>query len=78
VLQELLGVAIEDGQYNTVAGFVLDRIGHIPEAGESIEVGNYVLAVAEMDDLRIAAIEARPLPAARADGEAPRDAARER
>jgi putative hemolysin len=72
VLQELLGVPIEDGQYNTVAGFVLDRIGHIPEAGESIEVGDYVLAVAEMDDLRIAAVEARPLPP-RSDGDAPRE-----
>ena len=63
-LPELLGVPIEEGPYNTVAGYVLHCIGRIPAVGDSIEVGDYRLIVVEMDDLRIATIEARPLGAA--------------
>lgn len=59
-LPELLGVTPEPGQYHTVAGYVLDRIGHIPAVGEGIEVGDYRLTVVEMDGLRIAAVEASP------------------
>lgn len=62
VLPGLLGVTVEPGPYNTVAGFVLDRIGRIPEVGDAIEVAGYRLRVVEMDDLRIAAVEAEPLP----------------
>jgi putative hemolysin len=62
VLPGLLGVTVEPGPYNTVAGFVLDRIGRIPEVGDAIEVEGYRLRVVEMDDLRIAAVEAEPLP----------------
>lgn len=68
-LPELLGVAAESGQYHTVAGYVLDRIGRIPEVGESVEVGDYRLTVLEMDGLRIAAVEA--VPAAAASGPSP-------
>lgn len=66
VLPGLLGFVVEPGPYNTVAGFVLDRIGRIPQVGDSIEVAGYRLRVAEMDELRIAAVEAEPLNAARA------------
>jgi putative hemolysin len=65
VLPGLLGFEAEPGPYNTVAGFVLDRIGRIPEVGDEIEVPGYVLRVAEMDDLRIAVVEAEPLAATR-------------
>jgi CBS domain containing-hemolysin-like protein len=78
VLGELLGAPVEDGPYNTVAGFVLDRIGRIPEVGESVEVGAYALTVAEMDDLRIATVEARPLPARTDGGETATGTAQER
>jgi CBS domain containing-hemolysin-like protein len=61
-LPDLIGVSAEPGPYNTVAGFVLDRIGRIPEVGDAIEVGGYRLRVVEMDDLRIATVEAEPLP----------------
>jgi putative hemolysin len=61
-LPELLGVSPEPGQYHTVAGYVLDRIGRIPEVGESVELGDYRLTVVEMDGLRIATVEAGPRP----------------
>lgn len=61
VLAELLGVDVEDGPYNTVAGYVVDRIGHIPRVGDSADVGGYRLTVVELDDLRAAVVEATPL-----------------
>lgn len=70
VLPGLLGFEVEPGPYNTVAGFILDRIGRIPEVGEAIEVAGYRLRVVEMDDLRIATVEAEPLSAPRAAQEA--------
>jgi CBS domain containing-hemolysin-like protein len=59
-LPELLGVTAEPGQYHTVAGYLLDRIGRIPEVGESVDLGDYRLTVVEMDGLRIATVEAVP------------------
>ncbi|MFN8585445.1 MAG: hemolysin family protein [Dehalococcoidia bacterium] len=70
VLPGLLGFEVEPGPYNTVAGYVLDRIGRIPQVGDAIEVAGYRLRVVEMDDLRIATVEAEPLNAARATQEA--------
>ncbi|MBX7110874.1 MAG: hemolysin family protein [Dehalococcoidia bacterium] len=70
VLPGLLGFEVEPGPYNTVAGYVLDRIGRIPQVGDAIEVAGYRLRVVEMDDLRIATVEAEPLNAARAAQEA--------
>ncbi len=59
-LPELLGVTAEPGQYHTVAGYVLDLIGHIPAVGESVDLGDYRVVVVEMDGLRIATVEAVP------------------
>lgn len=62
-LTALLGVAVEAGPYNTVAGYLLDRLGNIPAVGDAVDVAGYRLRVVEMDDLRIATVEAEPLPA---------------
>jgi putative hemolysin len=61
-LEELLGTRAEEGPYNTVGGYVMERVGRIPEVGDSVEIGGYRLVVTEMDDMRIAFVEAQPLP----------------
>jgi len=45
-----------DGGVETLAGFVLARLGHIPEPGESVIFEDRRLTVAEMDARRIAKI----------------------
>ena len=45
-----------EGGVETLAGFVLMRLGHIPEAGESVEYGGRRLTVVAMDGRRIAKI----------------------
>jgi putative hemolysin len=43
-----LGIAAVRGPYDTVAGLVLDRLGHVPEVGERVAVGDRVFEVASM------------------------------
>lgn len=54
-LEELLDTELPEGDYDTVAGFVLDQLGHIPEEGEeaAVQFENLTFTVKEMDDLRI-------------------------
>jgi putative hemolysin len=51
-----------DGGVETLAGFVLFRLGHIPQAGESVVFEGRRLTVTEMDGRRIARILVEPLP----------------
>ncbi len=50
---ELTGIDLEDGAYETAAGFVIARLGRIPEVGDSVEVGDWTLEVAEMQGQRV-------------------------
>ncbi len=70
---EQTGVELPEGPYETVAGFLLASLGHLPGEGESVEVGGRRLAVTQLDGRRIArvrlsqgvpaAADARPDPA---------------
>ncbi|WP_230674146.1 hemolysin family protein [Rathayibacter sp. Leaf248] len=62
-LEELLGVELPDGPYETVGGYILDRIGRVAVVGDSIVVGEYVLRVAETDRYRISRVTLTPQPA---------------
>jgi CBS domain containing-hemolysin-like protein len=50
-----------DGGVETLAGFVLARLGHIPKPGESVEFEGRRLTVVEMDERRIAKIRVEKL-----------------
>ncbi len=52
-----LDIDLGDGDYETVAGFVLDALGHIPEEGESFETAGLSIEVAEMKGLKIEAVK---------------------
>jgi CBS domain containing-hemolysin-like protein len=61
-LNKTLGLAIipEDDDYETVAGFVLDNLGHIPKAGESfIYEGKLLVRVLHADDRRVRRVRLR-------------------
>lgn len=57
---EFTGIELEDGPYETVAGFITDRLGRLPLVGDTVPVGAYRLRVAAMDRLRITTIEVLP------------------
>jgi len=48
-----------DGEYDTIAGFLLDLLGHVPVAGESIAYKGWTFTVERMDHLRIATVGVR-------------------
>lgn len=48
-----LDLDIPDGPYDTVAGYVLHVLEHIPTTGESVTVGHHRITVAEMRNVRI-------------------------
>ena len=50
-----------DGGVETLAGFLLYRLGHIPKAGESVVFDDRRLTVVEMDVRRIAKIRVEPI-----------------
>jgi CBS domain containing-hemolysin-like protein len=53
---EACGFEIPEGPYETLAGFVLARLGRIPSPGDAFESGGWRLEVTEMDRLRVAAV----------------------
>lgn len=59
---EQTGIELPDGPYETVAGYVLAALGHVPGKGEAVEVADRKLAVTEMDGRRIARVRVGQLP----------------
>ncbi|MPZ21949.1 MAG: DUF21 domain-containing protein [Dehalococcoidia bacterium] len=66
-----LGVELPDGEYSTVAGLILEELGHIPKAGESVTINGWMLNVEEMDNLAIASV--RLMAVVRNEDESPGD-----
>jgi putative hemolysin len=54
---ESVGVRIPDGQYETVGGYVMDRLGRIPKRGDQIEATGFRLTVRRMDRRRVREVE---------------------
>lgn len=50
---ELTDLELEPGPYSTVAGLVLDRLGHIPTVGESVDVDGWRITVTSLDGRRV-------------------------
>jgi CBS domain containing-hemolysin-like protein len=52
-LMEQTGFTLPEGPYETLAGFLLSRLGHIPVVGESLEENGWDFTVMEVDRHRI-------------------------
>ena len=54
-LDELLETELPEGDYDTVAGFLMDQLGHIPAENEQAQVQweNVTFTIRKMDDRRI-------------------------
>jgi CBS domain containing-hemolysin-like protein len=57
---EQLGLEAPAGHYDTLAGLVLERLGRLPEPGDTVDVGGWMLTVTRMDGRRIDRITVRP------------------
>jgi magnesium and cobalt exporter, CNNM family len=56
-LRSQAGIELPDGEYETVGGFVMDRLGRIPRRGDWVEHDNWVIRVRRMEGRRIAEVE---------------------
>ena len=54
-------VVPEDPSYETIGGFVLNRLGFIPRGGESFEADGFRFTVMEMDHRRVSRVKMKPL-----------------
>jgi len=65
-INEQLEVDIPEGEYETIAGFLMDQLGRIPDEDEhpQVELGNAVFTITQMEDRRVASVhvEITPLP----------------
>ena len=60
-INEELGLGIPEGDYQTLAGFILDRIGRIPDVGDAMEFGDLRFTIRTMERVRIEEVELRRL-----------------
>ena len=51
--EERTGLTLPEGPYETLAGFVVDRLGRLPHQGDTIQTQGYLFTVVEMDSRRI-------------------------
>ncbi|MRK02604.1 MULTISPECIES: hemolysin family protein [Aeromicrobium] len=50
------GVHLDDGPYETVAGYVIERLGRIPSVGDAVRVGDATITVTQVVGRRISEV----------------------
>jgi putative hemolysin len=58
---EQSGVDLPEGPYETVAGFVVARLGRLPQPGDVVDTGEHRLEVLELDGRRVARVRVSAL-----------------
>jgi CBS domain containing-hemolysin-like protein len=63
--RELTGLDFESEESSTVGGFVTEHLGHLPQAGETLKIDDYLVTILHMDGRRVREVrfqreEARP------------------
>jgi putative hemolysin len=60
-VHEQTGVRLPDGPYETLAGFVMASLGHVPRVGEAVEADGHRLTVSELDGRRVSRVRIDPV-----------------
>ncbi|MBF6357728.1 HlyC/CorC family transporter [Nocardia higoensis] len=58
--EQILGITLPDGPYETVAGCVLHHLQRIPQIGDSVVIEGHRFTVSDLDGKRIAALRVTP------------------
>jgi CBS domain containing-hemolysin-like protein len=56
-VNEALEISLDDPNYDTIAGYVLGKLGQIPKVGDQVEIDGIRLKVKSMDGMRIERLE---------------------
>ncbi len=60
-IERYCSIQLPEGDYETVAGLVIDRLNRIPKPGEEVRLQSVVIRVADADDRRIKRVLVRAL-----------------
>ena len=60
-IEEIIGLALPRGPYETIAGFLLEQFGSVPLVGEQLEWRGWKFEILRRDNLRIAEISVERL-----------------
>ena len=52
-VRELTGLELESSEVSTLGGYVTSLIGHLPQPGESVRIGEYLVTVISTDGRRV-------------------------
>lgn len=55
------GVDLPEGEYETLGGFIMDRLGRLPTSGDIVEEGGWSLRVTSTDGRRVREVELTPV-----------------
>jgi len=61
-LLEHTGIALEEGEYETIAGYVFSKLGRVPEQGEIIKTDQFIMTVLRVNKNRIQKVKIVKLP----------------
>ncbi len=56
------GIVLPDGPYETVAGFMVQQLGHVPVLEEAVTFDDYRLTVVDVDGRRISRVKVAAVP----------------
>ncbi|MBB3676881.1 hemolysin family protein [Modestobacter versicolor] len=62
-VRERTGIPVPEGRYETVAGFVIERLARLPAEGDTVEVEGWRFTVAGVEGRRVSRLRSAPLPA---------------
>jgi putative hemolysin len=57
------GLELPDGPYETVAGYVIQQLGRLPQVEDMVSVDGFTLTVVELDGRRVARVKVEATPA---------------
>lgn len=57
---EQTGIHLQDGPYETAAGYVISRLGRVAEVGDTVTVEDHDLVVTDTDGHRLVRLQVRP------------------
>ena len=61
-INEAIGLSLESDDYDSIAGHIINLLEHLPKKGESVQEGNVLYTVEEMDKNRIDKVRIKRFP----------------
>jgi putative hemolysin len=72
-VNDLLGAAFPEGDFDTVGGLMFNLLGHVPTEGESVDVNGHRLHAEKVQGRRIGRVRISKLPTGQSGDEAPEE-----